>query len=134
MNTSRNISVKQEKLIAHLLTESTADAACKKANVSVTTYWRWMKEHDFVDAYRIARNEILENTSAKLQCLNLAAVQTLERNLNCGNPSIEIRCATIILEQSAKATDLLNLKSRIQYLETVLESLEVRHESAKKSR
>jgi hypothetical protein len=134
MDTSENLSVKQEKLIAHLLVESTIDAACKKANVAVTTYWRWMRDQNFVDAYRWARNEILENTVARLQTLNAAAVQALERNLNCNNPSIEIRCATVILDLSMKATEMLNLKKRVEYLETLVESMEVDHEPIKTPR
>lgn len=134
MDTSEDLSVKQEKLIAHLLVESTIDAACKKANVAVTTYWRWMRDQNFVDAYRLARNEILENTVARLQTLNAAAVQALERNLNCNNPSIEIRCATLILDLSMKATEMLNLKKRVEYLETLVESMEVEHEPIKTPR
>jgi hypothetical protein len=120
MEHSESISKRQESLIAHLLTERTIDAACKKADVSASTYWRWMKEAPFLNEYRRAREGILENTVAKLQSLTYEAIDTLERNLHCENPSVEIRCATIILEQAIKGMEMLNLKARVEELEESL--------------
>jgi hypothetical protein len=118
------LSVKQERLITYLLTERTIDAACAKAEVAVTTYWRWMKDPLFLTQYRTARDGILENTIAKLQSLSFEAIDTLERNLNCGNPSVEIRCATIILEQSIKGMEMLSLKTRVEQIENEMKEQE----------
>jgi hypothetical protein len=120
MDDSDCLSVKQERLITYLLTERTIDAACIKAEVAVTTYWRWMKDPLFLTHYRTARDGILENTIAKLQSLSFEAIDTLDRNLNCGNPSVEIRCETIILEQSIKGMEMLSLKTRIEQVENVI--------------
>ena len=60
MQTSDELTTKQEKLIALLLTEKTIDEACKKAGVNVTTYWRWMKDENFISQYRKIRRGILE--------------------------------------------------------------------------
>ena len=111
------ISAKQQKLIALLLTERTIDVACQKANVAVTTYWRWMQDRNFLVEYRKARRGILENTIAKLQSIVFTAVDTLERNLNCENPSVEIRCAAIIIEQSLKGMETLDIENRLESLE-----------------
>jgi hypothetical protein len=124
METSEEISGKQAQLIALLLTERTIDDACKKANVSVSTYWRWMKEPNFLTEYRSTRSRILENTVAKLQSLSTDAIEALERNLHCENPSIEIRSATIILEHSAKGVEALNLLVRVEELESIISRLE----------
>ena len=118
------ISAKQEKLIALLLTEKTIDEACKKAGVNVTTYWRWMQNENFLMHYRKARRGILENTVAKLQSITFAAIDTLERNLNCENPAAEIRAAQIILEQSGKGLETLDVENRIESLETLVKQME----------
>ena len=120
MNTSTKISAKQEKLINLLLIEKTIDAACVKANVSVTTYWRWMQDDAFLKKYRQARKGILENTVARLQSITLNAIDTLERNLNCENPSVEVRCAGIILEQAIKGLEMLDIEGRIEMLEELV--------------
>lgn len=122
------ITNKQEKLIARLLTEKTIDEACKKSNVAVTTYWRWMKDENFLTQYRRARRGILENTVAKLQSVTYQAIETLERNLNCENPAAEIRSAQIILEQSIKGLEMLDVENRIEMLEELVKSWEKRDE------
>lgn len=122
------ISAKQEKLIARLLTEKTIDEACKKSNVAVTTYWRWMKDENFLIQYRKTRRSILENTVAKLQSVTYQAIETLERNLTCENPAAEIRSAQIILEQSIKGLETLDVENRIEMLEELVKSWEKRDE------
>lgn len=124
MQTNDDISAKQEKLIALLLTEKTIDEACRKAGVNVTTYWRWMQDDTFLREYRKVRRGILENTVAKLQSVTHQAIETLERNLHCENPSVEIRCAQIILEQSIKGMEALELENRIEQLEDTIDNLE----------
>jgi hypothetical protein len=117
MPSTDEVSIKQEKLIALLLTERTIDEACKKAGVNVTTYWRWMQDEVFLKEYRKVRRGILENTVAKLQSSTYQAIEALERNLSCENPSVEIRCAQIILEQSMKGLEALEIENRLEELE-----------------
>ena len=118
------ISNKQEKLIALLLTERTIDEACKKAAVNVTTYWRWMQDENFLKHYRKARRGILENTVAKLQSVTYQAIETLERNLTCENPAAEIRSAQIVLEQSLKGLEILDIENRLESVEESLKEKE----------
>ena len=128
MQTMSEISNKQEKLIALLLTEKTIDEACKKANVNVTTYWRWMQNENFLRHYRTTRRGILENTVAKLQSVTYQAIETLERNLTCKNPGAEIRSAQIILEQSLKGLETLDIENRLGMLETLIIKMESANE------
>jgi alpha-L-fucosidase len=122
------LPAKQEKLIALLLTEKTIDEACRKANVNVTTYWRWMQNEYFLRQYRKTRRGILENTIAKLQSVTHQAIETLERNLTCENPAVEIRSAQIILEQSIKGLETLDIENRIETIEDSLKAQEVTNE------
>jgi hypothetical protein len=122
------ISNKQEKLIALLLTEKTIDEACRKAGVNVTTYWRWMQEQSFLEQYRKVRRGILENTVAKLQSVTHQAIETLERNLTCENPAAEIRSAQIILEQSIKGLETLDIENRLEMMERSIKEIEKNNE------
>lgn len=123
MKDSDEISNRQEKLISLLLTEKTIDEACKKANVAAVSYWRWMQNENFLKHYRKARRGILENTVAKLQSVTHQAIETLERNLTCENPAAEIRAAQIILEQSIKGLETLDVENRLEMLETLVNQL-----------
>lgn len=125
MKRKLEISPKQQRLIACLVTERTVDGACRKAKVAVSTYWRWMKDETFVREYRQARRDIFENTTAQLPGLTQSAIDTLERNLSCGNPSVETRTAAIILEQAFKGFELFDLEQRLEALECLVDSKEV---------
>lgn len=83
-----------------------------------------MKEPRFHQEYQTARRRILENTVARLQALTISAIDTLERNLNCENPSVETRTATVILEQAMRGLELLDLDIRLENLEAVIEASE----------
>jgi hypothetical protein len=128
MKSLKRINGKQEKLIALLLTERTIEQACSKANVAVTTYWRWMKEQAFLEKYREARRGILENAIAKIQAITFTAIEALERNLSCENPSVEVRSAAIILEQSIKGIEMLDLVNRLEMLESLVKHKETQNE------
>jgi len=117
MNTIRELSPKQTKLIGYLLAEKTIDEACQKAKIGVATYWRWMQDEAFLLEYRAARRVILENTISRLQSVTYRAIETLERNLNCNNPSAEIHAAQTILEQSLKGLEILDLERRLAEIE-----------------
>lgn len=122
MKRSGEISPKQEKLVALLLTERTIEGACLKSGVAVTTYWRWMQDKTFISHYRNARRGILENTVARLQGITFHAIDTLERNLNCENPSVETRTAAFIIEQAIKGLEILEIENRVEMLEALMDS------------
>ena len=124
MQGSNKISAKQEKLIGLLVTERTADAACVKAQVAPSTLWRWMKNDAFLKEYRKIRRSILENAVARLQSLAFQAIDTLERNMNCENPAAEIRSAQIILEQTIRGVETLDVEQRLSNMEVLVDKEE----------
>jgi len=132
MKESNKISPRQEKLIASPVTEPTVEKACEKAGISPVTYWRWTQQPGFRAEYRKARRTIFENTVARLQGLTQAAVDCLERNLNCENAGAELRAASIILDLSAKGLEILDLENRIATLELVQRDREKAYERVKK--
>ena len=108
----------KEKVIDALLSTSTIGEAAKQAGVGETTIYRYLRDETFKNEYRNARRDVVENTVGQLQGATAQAVVTLTKNLTCGNPSAEIRAAQIILETSYKGVELLDLESRLEYLET----------------
>jgi hypothetical protein len=74
------------------------------------------------------RRGILENTVAKLQSVTHQAIETLERNLTCENPAAEIRSAQIILEQSIKGLETLDIENRLEMMERSIKEIEKNNE------
>jgi hypothetical protein len=108
---------KHEEAVAALLVESTLEAAARKSGVSERTLRNWLKDPDFVRAYRDARWQIVEAAVARLQQAAAEAVDALKRNLSCSQPGPEIRAALGILDHSQRGIELNDLAERVEALE-----------------
>jgi transposase-like protein len=117
---------KQDDAIAALLSTATIKDAAAACNVGVATLYRWLQLPEFAAAYRTARREVVEHAITELQSATSEAVATLKRNLNCRNEAVEVRAASIVLEQAIKGVELMDLQERIEKLETRIEETEGR--------
>jgi hypothetical protein len=111
------LSRKHEQAIVALLGQPTVEKAAQAVGVNEKTLRNWMKLPAFLAAYRDARREIVEGAITRLQQLCNGAVLTLNRNLTCGTPSVEVRAAEAILDRSCQALDLGDVLERIEALE-----------------
>ncbi len=107
---------KDRALIALLECNSIRDAA-KACRLSEETLYRYLRDADFLRNYRDARRQTVENAISKLQAATAEAVETLERNLHCENPAVEVRTAQIILENAIKGVELIDVIERLEKLE-----------------
>jgi len=115
-----NTELRQERAILALLSERSIEAAAKTADVSDVTIWRWMKTPEFCSKLRDARRTVVEGAIGHLQQAAVEAVETLRRSLTCGTPSVEVRAATVILDQAIRAVELFDLAERVEHLEARL--------------
>jgi DNA-binding MurR/RpiR family transcriptional regulator len=111
---------KAEAAVSALLAHDTVAGAARASGVSEATLWRWMQRSDFQQQYRAARRQLVERAIGELQAAAGEAVTALRRNLSCGNPAVEVRCAQTILEQSVKAVELIDMQERLEHLEEAL--------------
>jgi hypothetical protein len=111
------LSRKEEQAIVALLQLPTLRDAASSLGISDVTLWRWLQRPDFMERYRAARRQVVEGALANLQQATSEAAATLQRNLTCGVPSVEIRAAVAILDQAVKAVELLDIEERVAALE-----------------
>ena len=109
-------SNKDKALIALLGSNSIRDAA-KACGLSEVTIYRYLNDQDFRREYREARRQSVENAIGQMQRLTADAADTLERNLHCENPAVEVRTAQIIMENAIKGTELIDILDRLETLE-----------------
>ncbi len=115
------LTPKQETAIAALLSTSTIKDAAEACGLTTVTLWRWFQLPEFAAAWRAARRQVVENAITQLQTAASEAVETLKRNLTCRNEAVEVRAASIILEQAVKGVELVDLQERVERLESLLE-------------
>lgn len=107
----------KEKVLAALLEQPTVTAAAQACGLSHATVYRFLQDPGFKREYRSARAAIVETAVSRLQSLTGAAIDTLERNLNCDNKAVEVRTAQIILENAVAGIGLGDLLERVEALE-----------------
>jgi hypothetical protein len=107
----------REKALAALLESASITEAAKVCRLSEKTLRRYLEDPEFQKEFRAARRVVFEQNIVRLQSLHAGAVDTLERNLNCENPSVEVRAAQIIIEGSRKDFETLDILERLEILE-----------------
>jgi hypothetical protein len=107
----------QENALNALLASASITDAAQNCGLSEKTLRRYLADADFQKEFRAARRVVFEQNIVRLQSLHAGAVATLERNLNCENPSVEVRAAQIIIEGNRKDFETLDILERLEILE-----------------
>jgi len=108
---------KRDAALAALLTAPTIVEAARTAGVGERTLRRWLADPGFAAEYDAACRQAFNQAIFALQQASGEAVATLRRNLNCGNPAVEVRAASEILAQAAQWQELHDLGDRVAALE-----------------
>ncbi len=107
----------KEKVLSALLESATISEAAIKCRLNEKTVRRYLADAEFQKEFRAARRVVFEQNIVRFQSLHAGAIATLERNLNCENPSVETRCAQIIIEGSRKDFETFDILERLEMLE-----------------
>ncbi|OLE54574.1 MAG: hypothetical protein AUG51_07775 [Acidobacteria bacterium 13_1_20CM_3_53_8] len=133
-DSSEELTQKQEAAIVALITHGTVREAARACSIGETTLFRWLQQPAFAARYRAARRQVVEAAIGRLQRLAVRAVDTLERNLNCENPTAEIRSAQLILGQGVKGVELMDTQERLERLEALLDEREEKNKELREAR
>jgi hypothetical protein len=107
----------QENALNALLASASITDAAQICGLSEKTLRRYLEDAEFQKEFRAARRVVFEQNIVRLQSLHAGAVDTLERNLNCENPSVEVRAAQIIIEGNRKDFETLDILQRLEKIE-----------------
>jgi DNA-binding MurR/RpiR family transcriptional regulator len=117
-----NSEAKRDAALSALLTTRSVRAAARKCKLSEATLFRFLQEPTFKAQYRAARRELVETATAKLQaeCTSSVTVLSQIARDKKAPPASRVAAARIIIEQSIKAVELMDLAERLERLEEVL--------------
>lgn len=90
--------------------------------MSEETLYRYLRDKAFLKDYRSARRAPVESAITQIQKATAEAVEALQRNLHCENPSVEVRAAQIILENAVKGLELIDVIERLEISENAVEA------------
>lgn len=113
------LTTKQRRAIAALLTERTIGQAARVADVGERTLHTWLSDSDFRAALVIEEGEAIDAATRRLIALQDAAVDVFADILD--NPKIKattrLRAAQGVLDYLLKLRELRNLEQRLAELE-----------------
>ena len=112
----------KQKALTALLNSPTITDAAKTCGLSEATIYRYLSEDDFKKEYRKAQRQVIENSITQIQRITFKAVETLEKNLTCGNPQVEVSAARIVLDNSLKAVETMDILERLEELENAIKT------------
>jgi hypothetical protein len=115
------LTAKQTKTIEALLVCRSIEATAKKANISRSTLYRWLKDETFQSEFRKAKFCLLSSAITALQRASTTAVNVLCEVMNSKETpaSTRVNASRIVLEQAIRCTELEDLEKRIADLEEV---------------
>jgi len=109
----------RELAISALLTRPSIKAAAETAGICESTLTRWLREDQFKRDYRRARQEIVSQSTARLQARISEAVDVLFAIAGDTEaaPSARVSAARTIIETAHKAVEVEDLLERVERLE-----------------
>ncbi len=120
------ITHKQERVIAALLSAPSQAEAAEQAKVSQSTIERWLRDNNgFKKAYGDARRRLVEQAIGRLQQATNEAVDTLRKVMaDVKAPATSrVSAAKAVLDTSLKTMELQELETRMLALERRLEEM-----------
>jgi hypothetical protein len=112
----RKLPHKREEAIAALIQLGSAEKAAARCGVSERTLRNWLNDPAFPADYRQARRDLIDEAVRELQLATQAAVTTLVKLLQSDKPAVALRAAQLILDQSFRGAELLDLAEAVKDL------------------
>src|SRR5262245_49675562 len=118
------LTKRQERTIEALLQHSTYAEAISAAGISKATLFRWLKEEQFLTAYRAAKDRLFESVVHAMQTAATDAITTLHKIIRDPKaPSgVKVRACLGLIEQMLKARLNLEFEDRLKKVEEMIEN------------
>lgn len=115
---------KKDKFMRYLLTENTKESAIKRAGVSSTTAYRWLRDSEFNKQLIELRRELMSEVTCQLQKEAMTAVKVLSEIMSDQEAPeyARISAAKSILDNAYKGLELEDVQVRLDQIEEAMEN------------
>lgn len=117
--TEQNLTNKQLKAIPVVLGARSISEGVKKARISKTTFYQWLKNPIFKAEFSKQRFEVIDLALHELKASTGEAAMVLRGLLKSKNESIQLRASLGILEHVGKFLEIEYIEPRLSALEKV---------------
>lgn len=115
----RELSTKQKRAIAALLSQKSVLAAAESAGVGRRTLHRWLQDAEFRAALAAAEGDAIDQATRRLIAMTSKAADELEAILSDidSTPAVRLRAIELIFSNALKLRELRNVEERLAALE-----------------
>ena len=117
------VTPRQAKALAALITTATAKAAAKAAGVDVKTLRKWMTQPAFRRRHRAARNAVVDDAVLVVQKCAVEAATVLRACLKAASPGVRCRAAQLILGTAIEVQGLLDMAEDLDALNLKMDAI-----------
>ena len=114
---NKELTFKMEKTAHYLVGGLSIKETADLVGVTTMTVYRYLKIPAVQALIRELRRISIEHSIGRLQRMNDAAIECLERNLTCGNHPSEVRAAVAILTKNHEFQDFYDYDTRLKNIE-----------------
>ena len=117
-NWPAGLSLKQTRAISAVLEMPTVESAMKKAGVSRSIYYAWIRQDKtFRDELNTRRQELYETSLNDLKAVLGEAVAELQRLIAAKDPRVRMAAVKTAMDAAMKAHEQLEVNERLSALE-----------------
>ena len=118
---SETLSRRQQAVLPYFIAAPSLEEGCRKAHVSKTTVYAWLKEPVFQAELKRLRQALVDEAFERLKGGLTHAVDKLLELLQAeGQLNLQLRAAQALLDHGLKVVELQDLTRRIEHLEQML--------------
>lgn len=117
---TQDLTDKQRLIIAKVIGERTITEGLRKAGVSRTSFYLWLRDPAFKAELELQRRAITKEAFDNLRAGVSEAVDVLRALLKSNEEGIRLRSAQTIIENTLKSIEIESLEDRITLLEVTL--------------
>lgn len=116
------LSSRQRKAIAALLSTRNVTEAAQASQVGERTLYRWLTLPDFRSAVTEAEGEAIDAAARRLIGLQDSAINTIQDVLAKASAAVKLRAAQTILDYLLKLRELRSIEHRLTELERTVQN------------
>jgi hypothetical protein len=115
-----DLSDRQKRALPYLAVAPSVQEACRQAKIRTDTYYRWLKNPDFVAALKKQQNELVTDAMNCLRANIGRAVSTLVGLLDNESDFLKRSVANDIISHYLKYSELSEIEERLETVEKLV--------------
>lgn len=120
--TDKHSKLNNRQLLAipRILSSPSVEEGCKKARVSRTTFYAWLKDNDFKTELKHQRDEMIKDALDRLKCAITKATTELIKLMDSSREDIKRLACRDIIGYALKSIEIDDIEQRLDKVERIV--------------